>query len=95
MAIFLACGRLVMVTLGGSGSPMSSSICLNSSRSSAILMVSMEVPRVFTLYFSNTPASAKSTARLSPVWPPRVGSRPSGRSFSMMRLTISTVSGSM
>ena len=34
-------------------------------------------------------------ARFSPVWPPRVGSKASGRSASITLATISQVSGSM
>src|SRR5574342_471013 len=36
-------------------------------------MASMEAPMSFTLYRSKTPAFARSTARLSAVWPPTVG----------------------
>jgi len=38
--------------------------------------------------------SASCTARLRPVCPPSVASRPLGRSFSMIRSSTSTVSGS-
>ena len=40
------------------------------------------------------PALASSTAVLSPVWPPSVGKRASGRSFAMTCSTNSTVMGS-
>ena len=40
-------------------------------------------------------ARRSATARFSAVCPPTVGSIASGRSFSMMAATISTVSGSM
>ena len=65
--ILIASSRLVTVALGGTGSPILTRSCLNSSRSSAVLMVSIGVPSVLTLYLSRTPASASSTARLSPV----------------------------
>ena len=85
----------VAIMLSGTGSPISSSIFLNRSRSSALRMVSIGVPSERTLYLSRTPASARSTAILSPVCPPSVGSKPSGRSFAMIRSMTSTVSGSI
>ena len=79
----------------GAGSPMHWSSSLNRSRSSAVRMASSEVPRGRTPYLSSTPASSRATARLRPVWPPRVASRPSGRSAAMIRSTTGTVRGSM
>ena len=78
----------------GTGSPMPTSSCLKSSRSSAARMASSGVPRTRTEWRSSTPASARAMARLRPVWPPRVASRPSGRSSSMIRSSTGTVSGS-
>ncbi|MBA7663369.1 hypothetical protein ES703_71409 [subsurface metagenome] len=95
LATLRACLSVLTVALLGVGSPMSAISALNSSRSSAFLIVWMGVPRLSTLYLSRMPASARSTARFKPVCPPRVGNNPSGRSFSMMRPTISTVSGSI
>ena len=43
---------------------------------------------------SSTPCSESSTARLSAVWPPSVGSTASGRSRSMIFSMVSTVMGS-
>ena len=43
----------------------------------------------------STPSRARSSAQLSAVWPPMVGSSASGRSFSMMLATIGHVMGSM
>ena len=57
-------------------------------------MASIDAPMSLTLYFSRIPCSASATARLSPVWPPTVGSIASGRSLSMICATTSGVSGS-
>ena len=78
----------------GTGSPISIILALKRSRSSASLIVSSGVPSNSTAYLSITPASASSTARFSPVWPPSVGRSASGRSRSMIRSTDATVSGS-
>ncbi len=78
----------------GTGSPISMSICLNASRSSALRMVSMPAPSRRTWWRSSTPAAASSIARLRPVWPPSVGSSESGFSRAITRSTDSTVSGS-
>jgi len=43
----------------------------------------------------SAPDRAKAMAVLSAVWPPMVGRSASGRSFSMMRSTISGVMGSI
>ena len=83
------------IALGSTGSPMSERSWRNSSRSSALRMVFRGVPSSRTLYSSKMPASASSTARFRPVWPPSVGRMPSGRSAAMMRLSTSTVSGSI
>jgi len=45
--------------------------------------------------FSSTPSRTRSSAVLSPVCPPMVGSSASGRSFSMMRATVCAFTGSM
>ena len=67
-----------MITDGAYGWPMRSSRSRNRSRSSAISMASMEVPRSRVPYRSSRPACATSTARLSAVWPPRPARMPSG-----------------
>ncbi len=82
------------VAEAGTGSPISTSSRLKSSRSSAARMARSGVPRSRTRLRSSTPASSRAMARLSPVWPPRVASRPSGRSRSMIRSSTGTVSGS-
>ncbi len=78
----------------GTGSPISIILALKRSRSSASWIVSSGVPSSSTPYLAITPAAASSTARLSPVWPPRVGSSASGRSRAMIRSSEATVSGS-
>ncbi len=57
---------------------------LNFSRSSALSMASRDAPISSTPYFSSTPWRARSSAQLSAVCPPMVGSSASGRSFSMI-----------
>ena len=69
--------------------------CLNCSRSSALSMASFLAPIISTPYFSSTPCFARSSAQLSAVCPPMVGSSASGRSFSMIFSTIRQVIGSM
>ena len=54
------------------------------SRSSALSMASLKAPISSTLYFFNTPSFANVSAVLSPVWPPMVGKRASGLSFSII-----------
>ena len=83
------------VALVGTGSSMSWRSLRNSSLSSAFLMVCSGVPSSRTPYLSRTPESARSTARLSPVCPPRVGRMPSGPSASMILVSTSTMRGSM
>ncbi len=70
--------------------PSFSTIRLNDSRFSPRLIASIEAPISSTPYFSRTPASASAIAVLRAVWPPRVASSASGRSFS---ITFSTKSG--
>ena len=83
------------VILGGSGSPISCRNCLKKSLSSDLRIVSRGVPKSLTLYFSSTPASDKATAKFKPVWPPNVGSNPSGRSRSITLSITFTVKGSI
>ena len=81
--------------LGGTWRPMPCMACLKISRSSAVRMasalapISSGVPSVPT-----APRSTSSMARLSAVWPPRVGSTASGRSRSMILQRMSASSGS-
>ena len=68
---------------------------LNFSRSSALSMASFDAPIISTLNLASTPCLARSSAQLSAVWPPMVGSRASGRSFSMIFSRTFQVIGSM
>ena len=77
----------------GTGSPIPVTSERNPPRSSAARTASSGVPRTRTPHRSRTPASSSATARFSPVWPPSVGSRASGRCSSMTRVTRSSVSG--
>ena len=75
--------------------PISRMASRKSSRSSASWIVCRLAPISSTPYSSSTPLWASSTARFRLVWPPRVGSSASGRSFSMIFASASTFSGSM
>ncbi len=59
-------------------------VSLKAIRSSPRSMASTCTPMTLTPYFSSTPARASSEQRFSPDCPPRLGSRASGRSFSMI-----------
>ncbi len=76
-------------------SPIFSIAFLNWSRSSALAMTLALAAIISTPYFSSTPLASRSIATFRPVWPPRVGSSASGRSFAMTFSTICQVSGSM
>ena len=78
----------------GTPRPISIIACLNWSRSSAVAMASALAPMSSTPCSSSTPASTRAMARFSAVWPPRVGSRASGCSRSMIRVRISRSRGS-
>ena len=54
----------------------------------------MEAPISSTSYRSSTPLAASAIAALSAVWPPRVASSASGRSFAITFSTNSGVIGS-
>jgi hypothetical protein len=56
---------------------------------------SARAPIISTPNFSSTPWRSRSSAQLSAVCPPIVGSSASGRSRSMICATISHVMGSM
>ena len=78
----------------GTSMPISIIACLNRSRSSAVRIASAFAPMSSVSYAASTPDSSSSIARLSAVWPPRVGSTASGRSVSMIRSSTSATSGS-
>ena len=94
-AFSYASATVVATSLGRVGSPVAVQSSLKSSRSSARSIASKPVPRISHLHSPSTPFLASCMARLSPVWPPRVGRSASGRSLRMMRATNSSVSGSM
>ncbi len=68
---------------------------LNFSRSSALSIAFLVAPISSTSNRVRMPSRARSSAQLSAVWPPIVGSSASGRSFSMIFATIVQVIGSM
>ena len=84
----------VAIRLSSTGTPTSRMRSLNRSRSSARRITSTSAPISSTPCRSSTPASDRSMARFSAVWPPRVGRIASGRSASMMRSAAATSSGS-
>src|SRR5262249_45252228 len=67
---------------------------LNFWRSSALSMTSARAPIIWTPKRSSTPRRTRSMAVFRPVWPPRVGSRASGRSRSVILATTSAGGGS-
>ncbi len=71
-----------------------STTSLNWSRSSPLWIASTLAPISSTPYFSRTPLSCSEIAVFRAVWPPRVGSRASGRSLAMIFSTNSGVIGS-
>ena len=83
------------MSLRGTSIPRRCMVLLNSWRSSPRLMASTFTPITFTPYFSSTPSLASSEERLSPVCPPRFGSKASGLSFSMISVSVATLRGSM
>ena len=58
-------------------------------------MASRVAPTISTPKRSSTPSRARSSAQFSAVWPPMVGSRASGRSFSIICATVRHSIGSM
>ncbi len=82
------------MTLREHSPPRSSTIFLNCWRFSPRSIASMEAPISSTPYFSSTPLASSATAQLSAVWPPRVASSASGRSWAITFSTNSGVIGS-
>ena len=68
---------------------------LNFSRSSALSIAFFDAPISSTSNRVSTPSRARSSAQLSAVCPPIVGSSASGRSRSMILAIIGQVIGSM
>ena len=82
-------------SLSGRLSPILLIAILNSFLSSAILIAFSFAPISSTPYLFSAPFSESSTAIFNAVWPPIVGSRASGLSFSIILSTISGVIGSI
>ena len=87
--------KSVTTLLAIHGSFIDSIISLNACLSSAFFIPSGDVPKSFTFFSSKYPDSASSIAIFSPVCPPRFGNILSGFSFSIIFITVFTVSGSM
>ena len=87
--------RLSTVTDHGMRIPAAFIVVRNFSRSSARLIDSALAPINSTPNRSRVPSSSSAIAMFSAVWPPRVGSSASGRSFSMIFVTGPGSSGSM
>jgi hypothetical protein len=79
----------------GTGTPIFFIACLNSSRSSPLLMATGLAPIIWTPYFSRIPRLWSSIEVFNAVWPPTVGRSASGRSLAMILSTTSQVIGSM
>jgi len=75
--------------------PIFCMVALKISRSSPRRMASALAPIISTPCRSSTPCLTSSIARLSAVWPPRVGRTASGFSTSITFSSICQVSGSM
>ncbi len=90
-----ASSRLRAICECGTASPISRIALRKRSRSSAMSMASREAAISSTPYCFSTPSRARSSAVLSAVCPPMVGSSASGRSRSMMRATVRQLTGSI
>ena len=91
----IASSRLCAMEERGLASPILVIAFLNFSRSSALSMASLDAPIISTPYFSSTPWRARSSAQLSAVCPPIVGSSASGLSMAITFSTICQLIGSM
>ena len=95
MANSTAASTSSTIVEAATGSLSFSIVFLNSSLSSAFLIVKAVVPMSLTLFSLRKPLSSSSIARLSPACPPSVGRILSGCSSLMIFLTTSTLRGSM
>ena len=95
MANSTAASTSSTIVEAATGSLSFSMVFLNSSLSSAFLIVKAVVPISLTLFSLRKPLSSSSIARLSPACPPSVGRILSGFSSLMIFLTTSTLRGSM
>jgi hypothetical protein len=82
-------------TDGITGWPILCMVSLKSFLSSALSMVSGDDPSRRTFIFLRKPARASCIQSVRPVWPPSPDKMLSGRSLSIMRLIVLSVSGSM
>ena len=81
--------------LSATSAPESRTSCLNSCRSSPLLIASRLAPISSTPYFSRTPCLSSWIAAFSAVCPPSVGRIASGFSFAMIVSMVCHVIGSM
>ena len=81
--------------LRGQSRPIRAMASRNRSLSSALSMASRPAPMSSVPWRSRTPRLARVSAVLSAVWPPMVGSRAQGFSFSMILAVTSGVIGSI
>ena len=95
LATAIAVSMSSAMSEGMTGSFISASVSLKRSLSSALSIVSGSAPSSVTFIFSKKPSLASCMERVSPVCPPSVESRLSGRSFSIILLTVVRVSGSI
>ncbi len=90
-----ACSTLCAIPERADARPMRVIAALNFSRSSALSIAFFDAPISSTSNLVSTPSRARSSAQLSAVCPPIVGSSASGRSRSMIFASIGQVIGSM
>ena len=83
------------ITERADSAPIAATISLKRSRFSPRSIASTLAPISSTPYLASVPSACSAMAAFSAVWPPRVGSRASGRSLSMIFVTNSGVIGSM
>mmetsp|Transcript_36794 Transcript_36794/g.49753 ORF Transcript_36794/g.49753 Transcript_36794/m.49753 type:complete len:272 (-) Transcript_36794:1415-2230(-) len=88
-----ASARVSQATEGAIFSSISCSLSENICRSSVAMIVSTEVPRTLTPYFSKMPVASSSTPQFSAVCPPMEMMIPSGFSRLMTSSTKSGVTG--
>ena len=93
-AIFSAVSMSFAISEGTTGCPSFNIVSRKSCLSSALSIACASVPSRRTPILSRYPSFASCIEMVSPVWPPRPPKMLSGLSFSIMRLTVSSVSGS-
>ena len=93
-AIFSAVSRSFAMSDGTTGWLIFTIVSRNICLSSALSIASASVPSSLTPILSRYPSFASCIPIVSPVCPPSPQSIESGRSFSIILLTVSSVSGS-